>query len=157
MISSHCKVLENSKALLETLHLFHTVTQCQCSYAAVITVLNLQGVESAPRLLYMAACTRLARHACVHRIHGSFTLCWQRSLCLNPPHVLLSQRNIIRRLLLLPLRRKPLDSGLITGHGNLDCPAVLLRATVECDSYPPSTAVYYTLTAFTWRVILTIF
>lgn len=37
-----------------------------------------------------------------------------------PQHVVLSQRNIIRRLLLQ--QRKPLDSGLITGHGNLHCP-----------------------------------
>lgn len=81
---------------------------------------------------WACVCVRacLARHACVHHTHGSFTLRWQRSLRFNPPHVLLSQRNIIRRLLLLlQPRRKPLDSGLITGHSNLERPSVLLRAT----------------------------
>lgn len=68
--------------------------------------------------LCVRAC--FSRHAGVSHILRSFTLNWQCSLCFNPPHVLLSQLNIIRRLLLL--LKKSLDSGSITGHSNLDCP-----------------------------------
>lgn len=74
---------------------------------------------------YTAArgCVCLARwHASVHCIRRSFTLCRQRSLCSSlTRHAELTQHNPRRLLLLLLLcRRKLLDSGLITGHGNLD-------------------------------------
>lgn len=62
-------------------------------------------------------------------IHGSFTLQRRRSLRVNPPHVLLSRRNVIRPS---AAAREEVAGFWVDDRSTLGCPPFLIGAPVEC-------------------------